>query len=42
MLLAYLPALIFEAFLETLNQPARRADIQSEYDHPEGELPHGG
>ena len=41
MLLAYLPALILEALLEMLNEPARRADTQSEYDHTEGGDPYG-
>ena len=39
MLLAYLPAMIFGALLEILNEPARHADAQSRYDHPEGDHP---
>lgn len=35
MLLACLPAMIFEALLEMLNEPVRRADTQSEYDGPD-------
>lgn len=38
MLLAFLPAMIFGALLEMLNEPAPHADTQSEYDHPEGTL----
>lgn len=36
MLLAYLPALIFEAFLEMLNEPPRHS-VQSEHSHAESE-----
>jgi hypothetical protein len=36
MLLAYLPALIFEVVLEMLNEPARPADAQDEHDEQEG------
>jgi hypothetical protein len=36
MLLAYLPVLIFEAFLEMLNEPAARPAAHSGYDDREG------
>ena len=39
MLLAYLPALIFEAVLEMMNEPARRAETQNQHDHPDGGQP---
>ncbi|WP_407179391.1 hypothetical protein [Bradyrhizobium sp. STM 3562] len=42
MLLAYLPALIFEAVLEMLSEPPRRADAQSKCDDPEGDHRQGG
>jgi hypothetical protein len=41
MLLAYLPAVIFEAFWEMLNEPARRADTRRDYEPPEGSHPDG-
>jgi hypothetical protein len=34
MLLMYLPALIFEASLEMLTEPARRSAGHGEHDHP--------
>ncbi len=40
MLLAYLPAMLVEAYLEMLNEPARGADTSSEHERSEGGQPH--
>jgi hypothetical protein len=42
MLLAYLPAVIFEAFWEMLNEPARRADTRANMNLRKAAIPTAG